>query len=243
MSFPPNMPGEPLSSRPLHFFWVCDVSAKMRKWRKIELLNNAIRDSLPIMKQVAEQNPNTQVYIRTLAFGNDAKWMNPSMIPIEQFIWTDLIATGVRAMGTALLKIGEELRVLPMPDQALPPVIVLITNGDPTDDFNKGLHALMSEKWGIKAVRIAIAIGADFDADLLRKFIGNEKIELLNATNPQQLMNYIRWASTEAIQYASKEFYTSDENIVSDLKHIEGLISTFRSSLPSDDSSMSSKNF
>ncbi|KAF5089967.1 hypothetical protein DSECCO2_22260 [anaerobic digester metagenome] len=212
MSSPLNMPGGPLSSRPLHFYWVCDVSASMKGRGKIEQLNYAIREALPQMKQVADQNPNAQVYIRTLAFGSNVEWMNPSMIPIEQYIWNDLTTNGVTSMGKALSMVASELRVPPMPQRALPPVIVLISDGHPTDDFDSGLRALMNEKWGMKAIRIAIAIGADADSDVLRRFIGNDEFELLNASNPQQLINYIRWASTEVLQYASREFFAPDNN-------------------------------
>lgn len=217
MSAPLHMPGGQLASRPLHFFWVCDVSASMRGRGKIEQLNYAIRESLPQMKDVASQNPNAQVCVRTIAFSNGAKWINPSVIPIEQYIWTDLVANGVTDMGKALKMIAEELKVPPMPKRALPPVIVLITDGHPTDDFDSGLRALMSEEWGKRAIRIGISIGADADPDVLRRFIGNDEVELLNASNPQQLINYIKWASTEVLQYASREYsaYTADKEDVS----------------------------
>lgn len=206
MSSQLNMPGGQLASRPLHFFWVCDVSSSMRARGKIEQLNYAIREALPLMKNVADQNPNAQVFLRTLIFGSGARWVNPSMVPVGQFTWLDLTAEGVTDMGTALDMLAKELRVPPMPRRALPPVIVLISDGHPTDEFDKGLQALMSESWGMKAVRIAIAIGADANHDVLRKFIGYDGLDILNAANPQQLLNYIKWASTEVLQYASREY-------------------------------------
>nr|WP_319580362.1 hypothetical protein [uncultured Methanospirillum sp.] len=211
MSEPLHMPGGQLASRPLHFFWVCDVSASMRGRGKIEQLNYAIRESLPQMREVANQNPNAQVFVRTLAFGCGAKWINANIIPIDQYFWTDLVANGVTDMGEALRLIAEELKVPPMPKRALPPVIVLISDGHPTDDFDKGLQALMSQEWGKRAIRIAISIGADADSDVLRRFIGNDEVDLLNASNPQQLINYIKWASTEVLQYASREYYAYAE--------------------------------
>ncbi|MDD1724012.1 MAG: tellurium resistance protein [Methanospirillum sp.] len=207
MSSQLNMPGGQLASRPLHFFWVCDVSSSMRARGKIEQLNYAIREALPFMKNVANQNPNAQVFLRTLIFGSGARWVHPSMVPIEAFTWTDLVAEGVTDMGTALNMLAKELSVPPMPKRALPPVIILISDGHPTDEFDNGLRALMGESWGMKAVRVAIAIGADANHDVLRKFIGYDEREILNAGNPEQLLNYIRWASTEVLQYASREYY------------------------------------
>ena len=62
-------------------------------------------------------------------------------------------------MGTALNLVAQQMKMPPMSDRALPPVLVLISDGQPTDDFQKGLDELMRQPWGKKAVRIAIAIG------------------------------------------------------------------------------------
>ena len=90
-----------------------------------------------------------------------------------------------------------------MTDRALPPVLVLLSDGQPTDDFDKGLSALMKEPWGKKAVRIAIAIGGDADLDVLQEFIGHAELKPLQANNPQDLIRYIKWASTAVLKSAS----------------------------------------
>jgi uncharacterized protein YegL len=43
-----------------------------------------------------------------------------------------------------------------MEQRALPPVLVLISDGQPTDDFEAGLATLMAEPWARKAVRLAV---------------------------------------------------------------------------------------
>ena len=95
------------------------------------------------------------------------------------FKWTDLQTEGVTDLSRALALVAEQLRIPPMSDRALPPVLVLISDGQPTDDFNKGLQALVNEPWGKKAVRIAIAIGEDADTKVLQKFIGHPELKPL----------------------------------------------------------------
>jgi uncharacterized protein YegL len=90
-----------------------------------------------------------------------------------------------------------------MTDRALPPVLVLISDGQPTDDYQSGLEALMGQPWGKKAVRIAISIGADADPEVLQKFIGNSEIKPLQANNPEALVRYIKWVSTAVLKAAS----------------------------------------
>jgi len=101
------------------------------------------------------------------------------------------------------LQVGDQLRIPPMTERALPPVLVLISDGQPTDDFSGGLQALMNEPWGRKAVRVAIAIGEDADHEVLKQFIANPELEPLQANNPESLIKYIRWVSTAVLKSAS----------------------------------------
>ena len=55
------LPGGELSTRPLHFIWLCDCSASMRDGGKIQALNNAIRQVIPLMQDAANDNPNANV--------------------------------------------------------------------------------------------------------------------------------------------------------------------------------------
>ncbi len=196
-------PGGELASRPLHFIWIADSSGSMEQDGKIQSLNTAIREAIPHMKKVAEDNPNAQVLVRAVKFSNGAQWHISQPTPVADFAWTDLTAEGETDMGKALQLVAEQLKMPPMSDRALPPVLVLISDGQPTDDFDAGLKALMNEPWGKKAVRIAVSIGRDADNDVLQKFIGHSEIKPLNANSPEALVKHIKWASTAVLKAAS----------------------------------------
>jgi uncharacterized protein YegL len=196
------LPGGEMAARPLHFFWIADCSGSMAG-DKIQSLNTAIREAIPEMRRVAQSNPNAQVKVRALKFSTGATWHIAQPTPIEAFQWANLTAGGVTDMGKAFLLVAEQLRVPPMDPRGLPPVLVLISDGYPTDDVNRGLTAIMAEPWGKKAVRLAIGIGGDADYNMLQKFIGNPEIKACQANNPEALVQYIKWASTAAVQAAS----------------------------------------
>jgi uncharacterized protein YegL len=126
--------------------------------------------------------------------------------PVEQFRWANLTADGVTDMGAALKLVASQLKMPPMDERALPPVLVLVSDGQPTDDFTTGLKVLLDEPWGRRAVRIAIAIGKDAmeaeSQNVLQRFIGNTEIKPLNAANSQDLVRYIKWASTAVLKAA-----------------------------------------
>ena len=197
-------PGGELATRPLHFIWICDCSGSMVADGKIQALNNAIREVIPHMQTVADENPNASVLVRALRFSSGAQWHISQPTRVEDFQWTDLAADGVTDMGKALSMLADQLKIPPMTDRALPPVLVLISDGQPTDDFAKGLQDLMALPWGKKAVRVAIAIGEDADLDVLQRFIAHPELKPLQANNPEALVRNIKWVSTAVLKAASQ---------------------------------------
>lgn len=195
-------PGAALSTRPLHFFFLADCSGSMGG-EKIESLNQAIREALPHMKQVANENPFANVLIRAIKFSDKATWHIQNPTPVEQFEWKNLTAGGLTDLGAGLDLLATELTISTMGDRALPPVIVLLSDGQPTDDFQTALENLFALPWGKKAVRLAVAIGKDAATEPLQQFIANPEIPVLQANNPEALINHIRWASTVVLQSAS----------------------------------------
>lgn len=197
-----KLPGGPIAHRPLHFIFIADCSGSMAG-AKIQSLNHAIREAIPHMREVAHGNPNAEVLVRAIRFSNGAQWHIVKPTNVDAFEWTDLSVDGMTSMGRALLLVTDALKTPPMPERALPPVLVLISDGQPTDDFDAGLRALMAEPWGKKAVRLGIAIGEDADTTVLQRFIGHAEIQPLRANNAEDLVKYIRWASTVVLQAAS----------------------------------------
>jgi uncharacterized protein YegL len=155
------------------------------------------------MRQVAENNPNATVLVRAVRFSSGAAWHVATPTPVGQFQWNDLTADGVTDLGEAMRLVADQLRMPPMEQRALPPVLVLISDGQPTDNWEDGLRRLQAQPWGKKAVRVAVAIGEDADHDVLQQFIGNRDLRPLQANNPEALVHQIRWVSTAVLQSAS----------------------------------------
>lgn len=215
-----------LTRRPLHFIYLCDCSGSMLASGKMQALNQAIRQSLPGMVEVAQANPEAQILVRVLSFADTARWHLASPTPVEQVAsqWLDLEAGGMTAMGEGLKLLAVALRTPPMEQRALPPVLVLISDGAPTDNLEEGLATLLAEPWARKAVRLAIAIGHDADAEVLQRFIGPPELEAagsggdrlpgrraarpgrrpLQANDSGTLARYIQWASTAVVGAASQ---------------------------------------
>ncbi len=189
--------GGPMARRQLHFVWILDVSGSMRADGKIQALNVAISEALPSLRAAAQSNMSADVMVRAVTFSTGAQWHCPDPIPVGEFRWQPVEPGGFTDMGAALSLVAEGLRVPPMPERGLSPVLVLVSDGQPTDNFADGLRQLLDTTWGSRAVRLAIAIGRDADQHVLQTFIGRESGQRpVLANNPDAIIAAIRWAST-----------------------------------------------
>ncbi len=170
---------------------------------KIQSLNTAIRESIPAMRDVARNNPHADVLVRAVRFSSGACWHIAEPTDVDSFVWTDLTASGVTDLGQALELVIDQLDEVNMSHRGFPPVLVLVSDGQPTDDYVAAIKRLSATNWGKRCVRLAIAIGQDADCDVLRQFIGNSEIEPLQANNPEDLVKYIKWVSTSVVNNVS----------------------------------------
>jgi uncharacterized protein YegL len=189
--------GGPMARRQLHFVWILDVSGSMQAGGKIQALNVAISEALPSLRAAAQGNLSADVMVRAVTFSTGARWHYPTPIPVGEFRWEPVEAGGFTDMGTALALVAEGMHVPPMPERGLSPVLVLVSDGQPTDNFDDGLRQLLSTTWGARAIRLAIAIGRDADQNVLQTFIGHDSGQRpVLANNPDAIIAAIRWAST-----------------------------------------------
>ena len=208
--------GDPLgavSRSKLHFFWIADCSGSMAAQGKMEALNNAIQECIPATKEAAENNPFADMMVRAISFSNGARWHIASETPVDAFVWRELNPGGVTDLGAAIKLLSSELNPEKMGRRALPPVLVLLSDGAPTDLWEQELEAFNNTGWGRpgRTVRIAVAIGQDANKDVLSKFTGSEET-VFEANNAQRLADLIKWASVTLSKYASSGASQIDRN-------------------------------
>ena len=111
-------------------------------------------------------------------------------------------------LGAAIRLLTERIGVNNMPSRCLPPVAIVISDGQPTDDYKTALEIFNREPWAKKMVRLAIAIGDDCDMAVMQDFINNKEIKPLKASNSGQLTRYLKFASTVVLKQVSNPLNT-----------------------------------
>jgi uncharacterized protein YegL len=138
-----------------------------------------------------------------MKFSNGAQW-HTGETKIEDFKWHDIGVDGWTETGAALKLMAQEMTIEKMGQRNLPPVIILMSDGEATDDYEGGIKSLLSTPWGKKSVRIAIAVGSDANVAELSKFCSNPKENPpLVADRASDLIRFIKWASTAVVQSVS----------------------------------------
>ena len=142
---------------------------------KIASLNAAVCESLNDIVEISRYNRVDKIKIAVLEFSNDINWMYPQLIDVEFFVWQDLDAGGVTNLGKAVNELNAKLshsNGFKLID-ALTPLIILLSDGEPTDEYNNALKKIKANPWFKVAIKVAIAIGNDANTDMLAEFTGN----------------------------------------------------------------------
>lgn len=198
----PDLSQMALARRELHVIIALDCSGSMRGDR-IASLNYALKSSVPELKEVARENPEIEVLVQVVEFSSTVRWQTKAPIKVADWQWQDVVAEGDTHMGDALAAIADALSPDAMPGRQLPPVIVVASDGYPSDDFDAGLKTFLSNDFAKAAIRLAIAIGGDADLDVLQMVINHNSLRPLRANNAPDLVEHIKWATTAPIKAVS----------------------------------------
>lgn len=157
------------SSPRLTVIYLCDCSGSMAGSR-IAAVNTALAKVLPELSTLSELYPQASLQVGILSFANSARWhLAPN--PLAELTWEPLVdANGLTALGAAYELLGNYLAHLEQAN-SLPPLLVLLSDGMPTDDVNTALEKLATYPLANQALRFAIGIGDEIDPLTLQAWV------------------------------------------------------------------------
>lgn len=156
-------------ARALPVIVLADISGSMGTGGKIDALNQAMRDMVAAFNNA--DDVRAEIHIAVITFGGTAHLHVP-LQPASQVKWTDMQASGGTPMGAAMSLAADLIEDRQqIPSRAYRPTVVLVSDGAPTDDLQAGFDRLTKEGRAAKAHRMAMAIGADADTEMMRAFL------------------------------------------------------------------------
>lgn len=195
-------------------FYVVDTSGSMYG-EKIGAVNSAMEEAIAVdLPEISSANDDAEIRIAIMQFASGCSWITPASGPIGigDVIWNDLQSGGLTDLGAACQELDKKLSrnaFLESQTGAYAPVILLMSDGGPTDNWEKGLQQLKQNNWFKHAIKIAIAIGDDADKSVLTAFTGTPE-SVIPVNDKHTLKALIRKVSVRASEFQSHSKQTSD---------------------------------
>lgn len=189
----------------MKLYILLDTSGSM-EGAKIAALNDCMSNILVELQEKASNG--SDIKLSVLSFAKEAKWMYENEININDFDWKELIAGGMTSLGKACLMLSDRLKE-ECQDQI---VIVLLSDGCPTDDYDEGISELLRNERFKNAERFAIALGDNADIKSLTMFVTDTNNLYLenNADNLLNTLNTILETTNQTI--SSIDTISTDED-------------------------------
>lgn len=213
----------------LPVFYVLDTSGSMSGAR-ISSLNHAMEECLIALQDLAKSNADAKLKISVLEFNSGCKWMTAhGPEPAEDFEYEPLTAGGLTSLGAALKELNSKLSTkeyLGSMVGSLMPVIIFMTDGEPTDEYEAELAAIRQNRWFRYATKIGFAVGDGANEQVIASVVGNSEavITTTDLALFRKLMKFVTVTASKLVsQSATPETAVSGAGVVQDAKKQLGL--------------------
>ncbi|MDR0974685.1 MAG: VWA domain-containing protein [Ruminococcus sp.] len=188
-------------TRRLPVYLLLDISGSMQG-EPIEALKNGISALLTELK--SDPQALETAYLSVITFNSVARQLTP-LTELMLFTEPELRAAGATALGAALSLLSECIesevkKSSPTQKGDWKPLVFILTDGAPTDDWRAGLAAL---KRAGAANIIACAAGAVADTKVLKEITPN--VVMMNSSGAGDLARFFTWVSA-SVKITSKAF-------------------------------------
>jgi uncharacterized protein YegL len=166
----------------------------------IEALKNGISALLTELK--SDPQALETAYLSVITFNSSARQLSP-LTELMLFKEPEIRAGGATALGAALRLLAECVSVevrrsSPTQKGDWKPLVFILTDGAPTDDWRAGVDALRQA--GASNI-IACAAGANADPKILREITDN--VVMMNNCGSGDLARFFTWVSA-SVKISSK---------------------------------------
>ena len=187
-------------NRSMALFFLVDTSGSM-SGVKMTGVNSAISEAVSDVVKLSREN-EIEIKIGVMQFSYGAKWITTRPVRSEDFTWQKLNADGLTDFGAMCRKLNEKLSGRDFSsDEAgiFAPVIIVISDGEPTDEYKNELSELWKNRTFSSAIRVAVAIGEYASTDILAEFTGSES-SVTTVHTSDSLVRAIRLVTSTAIK-------------------------------------------
>lgn len=189
----------PTLKRVLPIIFMIDTSGSMRG-KRIAKLNESMCNVLNILTKKSKEHVDSEIRIAVLKYSSGCEWVTKGFVGIGDFQWKNINTGGMTDFGAAIRELNSMLSrsaLFAGAVQYCVPIIINITDGTPTDNWENGFELIKQNKWFDVSKKICITIGDDADVAVLKKFCGTEE-GIIRAEDISNLKSLIAAISVSA---------------------------------------------
>jgi len=200
------------ANKSMTIFFLIDTSSSMAG-TKIGTVNGTMEELLPELIEVG--GADADISIAVLRYSSDVEWItgNSPVAAQDYGTWIRLSAGGLTSMGEAFRELNSKLSrsaFMNKPSLSYAPVIFLMTDGEPNDDWQTSLDMLRHNSWFKYGLKIAVGIGSSPNMDVLRQFTGKPELAV-QAHSSKELRELIEFLAVTSAQIGSKSMSLTED--------------------------------
>ena len=164
-----------------------------------------VKNGMQMLVSSLRQDPQAleTAYLSIITFDSVAKEVVP-LTELTAFQPPSIQASGGTSLGDALSCVAESAKKNVAKTTATQkgdfrPMVFIMTDGQPTDDWEKGLQRFKQEKWGII---VACAVDAA-DTSVLKQIAGEGNVVKLDTADSGSMKAFFKWVSA-SVSVSSK---------------------------------------
>jgi len=176
----------------------------------------AVKNGVQVLVSTLRQDPYAleTAYISVITFDSNAQQLVP-LTDLASFQPPSISASGGTSLGGGLKLLAESIdreitKSTPEQKGDWKPLVFIMTDGIPTDDWQRGLTEFKNRKTGIV---VACAAGSGADIDILKQI--TEVVVSLDTADSTTIKAFFKWVSAS--------IGTGSQKIESDFKEVSGL--------------------
>jgi len=194
--------------RRLPVYLVLDISGSMTG-EPIEAVKNGVQ----VLVSTLRQDPYAleTAFLSVITFDSSARQVVP-LTELSMFQMPDIQATGTTALGDALSLLANKVSTEVTKSTAevkgdWKPLVFIMTDGEPTDNWQKGLNDFKNQKFGMV---VACAAGSGANTNILKQI--TEVVVQLDTADSATIKAFFKWVSA-SVSTGSQKIEASGKDV------------------------------